>query len=122
MDLVETAFSTYGDRMVAYMKKYPPQRNPETNYIRGYGVQGGKRTSEDLGARWNKRIVRRKKSLLMDIGNNASYGPFVQSLLLQASIHRDWWQTEQDMVDEFLDGMMSDLDRGLEAYIVRNKQ
>lgn len=87
--------------------KYPPSSEANTPgqkrwYERGYGTRwpgGGKRTSETLGRKWT--IASRDGGLTQVIGNNVSYGPYVQSAKLQARFHaKRGWKTDEQVVEE----------------------
>ncbi len=94
--------------------KYPPGTDankrgpyPKRWYYRGIGpfwarVDGsiGKRlTSEDLGQKWT--IDTRDAGMTAIIGNNVSYGPFVQDEEKQATFHRRrGWKTTQKVAEE----------------------
>jgi hypothetical protein len=84
--------------------------NSETQgrwYERGYGPKwrrkdgsvGGRKTSETLGRRWTIQI--KNSGLTAIVGNNTSYGPYVQSAEKQAKFHglRDW-KTDEQVLDE----------------------
>lgn len=91
------------ERIKGFMAKYPDQKNPNSRYIRGRGwadADGRVRvlTSENLGKRWATRVTTTGNGLIGKVGNNASYGPFVQSDAFQASVHRGWWQTDRDAI------------------------
>ena len=80
---------------------YPPQRppaNPKRRYIRGYGMEGGKATSENLGKSWTSKVQATIQGLLGVVGNDTTYGPWVQSEQFQARIHRNYWQTDRDVI------------------------
>jgi len=72
-------------------------------YQRGYGTRyiggGGRKTSETLGRKWT--IATRDRGLTQIIGNNVSYGPFVQGKR-QAWFHkkRGWKTTDQVAKEE----------------------
>lgn len=104
---------------------YPPatEANSPTNptgrwYQRGYGPRwarkngqaGGRKTSETLGRRWTTDY--RNGGLTGVVGNNASYGPYVQSEQEQASFHRErGWKTDEDVINSEQDTV--------ERYILR---
>lgn len=117
-DGVYLIFLRFKDRGLKFLKKYPPQRNPDTNYERGFGVRPNQRVSEDLGARWAGEIHRGNGEIRIDFGNNASYAPFVQSLQYQADIHKDWWQTDEQMIDIYLPMLESDFIKFLPNMII----
>ena len=55
--------------------------------------------SEDLGQRWT--VATRKQGLEVIVGNNASYGPFVQSHDGQSKMMKViGWKTDQQVLDE----------------------
>ena len=69
-------------------------------YVRGYGTRTrtgrGYPTSEDLGPSWTVKYSNGHRRA--EIGNNASYGPFVQDKARQARWHKGRWHTIQDVV------------------------
>ena len=90
-----------------YIAVYPASteaNNPARNrwYERGYGGRwrrrdgtiGGRRTSETLGRKWTTKVEDR--GMTGKVGNNVSYGPYVQSHRLQAGFHRRrGWTTDE---------------------------
>ena len=89
--------------------KYPPASSANSPgsgyswYERGYGTRTrtgrGYPTSETLGRRWTHEVSADGKRGV--VGNNASYGPYVQSFEKQASFHKSrGWKTDADVVDE----------------------
>jgi hypothetical protein len=109
--------------------KYPPHSianspsNPSGRwYERGYGTRTktgrGYPTSETLGRKWT--VANRDRGLTKVIGNNVSYGPFVQSAEKQAKFHkRRGWKTDEQVIDEeqdtVLDFVKDRVDRILES-------
>lgn len=73
------------------MALYPSQRAGST-YVR----------TGTLGRRWTTAVETKGTTIRGRVGNNTSYGPFVQSKAFQASIHRGRWQTDQDVMDRSL--------------------
>lgn len=72
-------------------------------YERGFGVRTrtgrGYPTSETLGRRWTHVVKNDGKR--GEVGNNASYGPYVQSDERQAAFHkRRGWKTDKDVADK----------------------
>ena len=71
-------------------------------YERGYGPRwpgGGKCTSQTLGRKWT--IGEKDGGLTQVIGNNVTYGPFVQDRDHQAWFHKKrGWKTIQDVADQ----------------------
>jgi hypothetical protein len=83
-----------------------PTGYPGHWYERGYGPRwarkgggaGGRRTSETLGRKWT--VAKRNGGLTAVIGNNVSYGPYVQDRGKQAEFHaRRGWRTTDDVVE-----------------------
>jgi len=95
------------------VSKYPPESEgnyPRTVagtgtilswYERGYGTRwmggtGGKRTSETLGRKWTVVQQMGTRALTWIVGNNVSYGKFVQDEDYQARFHKKrGWRTTQ---------------------------
>lgn len=84
-------------RIQADMQKYPPQR-----------AGARYRRTGTLGRRWTTRVVSEARRVEGTVGNNTSYGPFVQSSRFQARIHRSIWQTDAQVVDRNIDAIVSD--------------
>jgi len=87
--------------------KYPTQLspvNPKWRYDRGIGsvyVPTGRvyRTSETHGRKWTVRAG--AGGLEWTIGNNTSYGPFLQDKDDQTRRHKvAGWQTTEDVIDQ----------------------
>lgn len=116
--VIYTIFLRFKDRGLKYFKRYPPQRNPDSNYERGFGIRPNQHLSEDLGARWAAEIVFGNNQVKIDFGNNASYSPFVHAEGLQAEIHQGWWQTDQDMINLFLPELENDFIKFLPSAVV----
>lgn len=114
-------FLRFKDRGLKYFKKYPPQKNPDSKYERGFGIRPNQKISEDLGARWNADIVYGSGFVRIDFGNNASYAPFVHAEGMQAEIHQNWWQTDSQMIDLFLPQLENDFVNFLPSAIVSSK-
>jgi hypothetical protein len=88
----------------ADLKKYPATR-PGQRYIRGSGPTNAagrvtRYTSETLGKRWTTKVKDVSGGLQGRIGNNASYGPFVQSDNFQAWMHRGRWTTDKEAIEK----------------------
>lgn len=88
--------------------KYPPSSsaNSPSNgyswYERGFGTRSrtGRAwpTSETLGRRWTHEVSADGKRGV--VGNNASYGPYVQSAEKQAAFHaRRGWVTDEKVAE-----------------------
>ena len=107
--------------------KYPPGSDanesgpyPKRWYVRGQGqfwsrvdgTFGVRKTSEDLGQKWT--IKTRDDGLTAIVGNNVSYGPFVQDEERQASFHKKrGWKTTQDVAREESDEVQEMLIRAI---------
>lgn len=119
-----------GHHVKGKISRYPPSteaNRPKSRgswYERGYGTRyqmrsgqiRGRRTSETLGRKWT--VASRNGGLTVVVGNNVSYGPFVQSFKKQARFHksRGWPTDKQTLIDErrqiqklILEGVKSDL-------------
>lgn len=66
------------------MKKYPPPRADQKYVRRG-----------TLGRRWTHEVTQTATSITGEVGNNTSYGPWVQSEQFQAWMHRGRWETDE---------------------------
>lgn len=92
--------------------KYPPSSEANTPnqrrwYQRGYGSKwmrrdgsvGGSKTSETLGRKWTTETA--NGGLTGVVGNNVSYGPYVQDAEKQAAFHAArGWKTTDQVADE----------------------
>lgn len=84
-------------------KQYAPgqwntwyERGFGSRWARADGSVGSRRTSETLGKRWTIRTSNRSAT----IGNNASYGPYVQDPQRQArALARIGWKTTKDVAN-----------------------
>jgi len=78
------------------------QRGYGPKWVRKDGTVKGRKTSETLGRKWTRRINRSDYSFI--VGNNVSYGEYVQDKGKQARFHkRRGWKTIQDVVKEETD-------------------
>jgi hypothetical protein len=98
------------------MADYPPQR-AGSRYIRGYGMEGGPRTSERLGQKWTTRVRRSGNGLIGKVGNKVSYAPWVQSERFQAWMHRGRWQTDQQVVNRNRKAIVDDFQRAIDRAL-----
>ncbi|MBI1296673.1 hypothetical protein GC175_17090 [bacterium] len=97
-------------RVVRFMADYPPV--PATSkYIRG-GPD-----SERLGQSWNEEVKVSDSQLEARAGNNASYGPWVQSAEWQAWMHRGRWQTDEDAVETLSPVIEADFTRTIDDLL-----
>lgn len=105
--IVEPPLDRGGLRVEAGMKPYPPPP-PNSTYVRGAPPR-----SEKLGSRWTSRRIAGDGFVGREVGNNASYAPWVQSRELQARVHQDRWQTDEDVIREALPATVADVRRAL---------
>ena len=96
--------------------EYPPSTtanspgNPSGRwYERGFGTRTATGraypTSETLGRKWT--IGSRDQGFTQVVGNNVSYGPYVQSAEKQAKIHkRRGWKTDEQVINEGTDTVL----------------
>lgn len=105
-------------RLEAYMKVYPPAPSG-SRYIRGYGMKGGKRTSEKYGQRWTHKVDPAPGGgLIGRVGNNASYGPLVGSAKFQAKIHkRTGWRTDEQAVKDNEAAIVADFQAAIDKAL-----
>ncbi|MCZ2459158.1 MAG: hypothetical protein LC128_05990 [Chitinophagales bacterium] len=83
-------------------KPYPGrwyERGYGTRYIKKSGGMGGKKTSETLGKRWT--VKKSNAGMTVTVGNNTSYGKWVQGHNTQAQFHKVRnWKTTGDVADK----------------------
>ena len=122
---IKPALKAGAVHVMGAIKPYPPATiaNSPSNptgrwYERGYGTRTatgrGYKTSETLGRKWT--VASRDRGFTQVVGNNVSYGPFVQSAEEQAKIHgKRGWKTDQQVIDEesdtVLDFVKDEIDR-----------
>ena len=110
--MVRGILAAGAEMLKSYIAVYPnaTQANSPSGpgsrwYERGFGSKwqrmdgsvNGRQTSEVLGRRWTIS-VRDTEAI---VGNNTSYGPFVQSAERQAAVHRrNQWRTDVDAIRE----------------------
>ena len=98
-------------RVQGRMADYPPPP-PGSTYKRG-----SDKRSEKLGQRWTTKVTTSGGNVQGKVGNNASYGPFVQSDMFQARVHKGRWQTDRQVLREEEDNLVSimqdEIDRAL---------
>lgn len=93
-------------RLQTAMAHYPPQR-----------AGSAYRRTGTLGRRWTTRITDSASGLEGKVGNNTAYGPFVQSEIFQASVHRGRWQTDQQVMDDQQASIVADFERAIQAVL-----
>jgi hypothetical protein len=84
------------DVLLGEVTQYPPPP-PRSRYKRGGPG------SQNLGQQWFTEIEETSEGLLGLLGNNVSYGPYVQSEARQARVHRGRWDTVEGIAREQLD-------------------
>ena len=84
-------------RLQRDMAQYPTKK-PGSSYIR----QG------TLGRRWTTAVQQSAHGMTGKVGNNTSYGPFVQSSQFQANVHQGRWQTDEDVLERNRTDIMAD--------------
>lgn len=103
LPIIQPAILAAVIRAEGKMKVYPPPP-PGSTYVRGLDPR-----SERLGQRWTHQVVMGGDFVRGEIGNNASYAPWVQSSEFQARIHRGRWTTDEDALREVLPKLQDDL-------------
>jgi len=88
------------------------QRGYGTKWVVKSGAVHGRKTSETLGRRWT--TAEKDGGLTQVVGNNASYGPHVQSEK-QARFHRQrGWKTTDDVAQEWGPKITKDVSKGID--------
>lgn len=108
-------------RIVNYMADYPPQP-AGTRYVRGKGTANRagvvtRFTSERLGQSWTQEVRETSDSIEGEVGNNASYGPFVQTEQFQAGWMGHWQNTDEAAVEEFEPVIGQDIEETLQGAL-----
>lgn len=93
-------------RVVNAMADYPPPP-AQSRYVR----------TGTLGRRWTSKTTRQSDGVTGTIGNNTSYGPFVQSKAFQARVHRGRWQTDEQVLTDNLTAIQADFERAIQAAL-----
>lgn len=90
-------------RLEARMKDYPaPPRL--SRYIR----------TGTLGRRWTHEVTRSGNAIRGKVGNNASYGPWVQSKRFQTRVHRNTgWITDEQAIQEETQNIVRDFEQAI---------
>ena len=95
-------------RLQAGMAKYPRAR-AASRY----------RRTGTLGRRWTTKIDESAGGLVGKVGNNTSYGPFVQSQMFQAAVHQGLWQTDEDVAKKEEAAIVADFERTIGEALAR---
>lgn len=93
-------------RVQAAMARYPAQR-----------AGSAYRRTGTLGRRWTTRVSENSNGIEGKVGNNTIYGPFVQSEMFQAAVHRGRWQTDADVLERETAAIVADFERAIEAAL-----
>lgn len=93
-------------RIQAAMAEYPPQR-PDSTY----------RRTGTLGRRWTTRVTENAGGIVGKVGNNTAYGPFVQSEMFQATVHRGRWQTDQQVMEQQQAAIVADFEQAIRGAL-----
>ena len=127
MYAIKTGLKSAGMHIKGKIAEYPPSSEaniPDEHgrwYERGWGSKwkggtGGKQTSETLGRKWTRKFIMGGLGVL--VGNNVSYGDYVQGER-QVGFHaaRGWKTTDQvaeEETDEVVKFLKDHVDRELE--------
>ena len=93
-------------RIEAGMKKYPSPPSG-SRY----------RRTRRLGNAWTIKIDQSANGLVGTVGNNTSYGPWVQSSMFQAAVHQGRWQTDQDVATKETPAIIADFEQAIGAAL-----
>ena len=93
-------------RLQADMAKYPRQRSG-SRY----------RRTGTLGRRWTKSVRAEYGGLTGVVGNNTSYGPYVQSAERQAWMHQGVWQTDESVAHRRRNEIVADFNRAIQEAL-----
>lgn len=94
-------------RLQAYMQDYPPQPSG-SRYIR----------TGTLGRRWTHKIERSGSGLTGKVGNNTTYGPWVQSQQFQTRFHqRTGWRTDEQAVKDNEEAIVADFQAAIDKAL-----
>ncbi len=92
------------------------QRGFGSKWVRKDGSVGGSQTSQTLGRRWTTRVA--AGGLRGEVGNAATYGPFVQDRDVQAAFHKArGWITIQDVAEQRADGIVAKVGEAMDKII-----
>ena len=105
--LIEPGIQSGTIRVERRLKVYPPPI-PGQRYRRGLDPR-----SEQLGQRWTNETRRTAVEVRGQVGNTASYAPWVQNEQFQARVHRDRWTTDQEALEAEKDNIEGDIERVL---------
>lgn len=138
LDVVKDAIGAGAEHLQGKIKPYPPRKHVRIEEVGGWKSEKQRRwffaalargeidvpyrrgqssTSEDLGDKWT--IKQQDKGLGAVIGNNVSYGIYVQDADNQSKMHElIGWKTTDEVVDQeretVIDGIINAVDQQLE--------
>lgn len=78
------------------------------------------RRTGTLGRRWTQTqpdVSINATELVVKVGNNTSYGPWVQDEQFQARVHRGRWQTDRGVLTNLSGTIESDLDAAVQRAL-----
>ncbi len=103
------------------MASYPPPRTGQ-RYVRGRGPTNAagevtRLTSQQLGKRWTERITTSSTAIRGELGNNVTYGPYVQDSEEQAWMHAGRWSTNEQVAEENTGAIQGFFTDAIQDYI-----
>lgn len=115
-DAMETSLAILHDNIARY-----PRQRTGSRYVRGRGMANAqgrvtRLTSQRLGTRWTTKITSSATELRGKVGNNVTYGPYVQDAQRQARVHAGVWSTDQSVMDLHRGEILGIFDRALRNF------
>lgn len=89
-------------------KTHPAQKRAYFALLRAGLIKPGR--TGTLGRRWTHAITKLPDGLEGRVGNNTTYGPFVQSKRFQARFHRGRWRTDEEAIQELRPDILRDFE------------
>lgn len=89
-------------------KTHPAQKRAYFALLRAGLIKPGR--TGTLGRRWTHAITMTNEGMEGRVGNNTTYGPFVQSKRFQARFHRGRWKTDEEAIQELRDEIIRDFE------------
>jgi hypothetical protein len=80
----------------------------------------GYRRTGTLGRRWTQTqpsVTMSTTELVVKVGNNTKYGPWVQNEQFQARVHRGRWQTDVRVLSDLSGQIQNDLDAAVQRAL-----
>lgn len=78
------------------------------------------RRTTTLGKRWTQTqpdITENTTELVVKVGNNTAYGPWVQNKQFQAYMHQGRWQTDEDTLRSLAPGIEAALNAAVQSAL-----